>query len=156
VEQTRREWFGMSIWSQAIPYFPVKELACRCCGVVKLDIRMAVMLPALRKSWGKTLTPTSVCRCPKRNVAVGGHPRSLHLTENAFWATNGSGAADIFWDDWPMFVKLQFARMAHEHGFRVGLHNNFCHIDIGRELGISARPFLYGTWSGQFTAEDVL
>jgi hypothetical protein len=147
----------MRAWEQALPYFPAKELACKCCGVVKIDLRFAAMLPALRQAWGRPLTPTSVCRCPAHNAAQkDAHPTSLHLTENSRWQTGGAAAADIAWREWPAFVKLQFARMAHEHGFRVGLHDGFCHIDIGRELGITPRPFIYGTWSGQFTAEDIL
>jgi hypothetical protein len=146
----------MTSWTRPIPFFPEAELACRCCGELKLDIRLAVMLPALRKSWGKPLTPTSVCRCPKHNARVKGHPTSLHLTTNQKWETGGSGAADISWKDWPTLVKLQFARMAHDHGFRIGLHDLFCHIDIGRELGLSPKPFVYGVWSIPFSEEDVL
>jgi hypothetical protein len=146
----------MSTWTQALPYFSTSELGCRCCGLVKLDIRMAAMLPALRQAWGKPLSPSSACRCPSHNVRVKGHPTSLHLTENPKWQTGGSAAVDITWRDWPSFVKLQFARMAHEHGFRIGLHDAFCHLDIGRDLGLPSRPFLYGMWTGQFSVEDVL
>ena len=146
----------MNTWSQPIPYFPESELACRCCGELKMDIRLAVMLPSLRQSWGKPLSPTSVCRCPKHNVRVKGHPTSLHLTKNPKWETGGAGAADIAWKDWPTLVKLQFARMAHDHGFRIGLHDHFCHIDIARGLGLPSKPFVYGMWSKPFNAEDVL
>jgi hypothetical protein len=146
----------MSTWSQAIPYFTDKELGCRCCGLVKLDLRFAAMLPALRQAWGKSLTPSSVCRCPKHNVSVGGHPRSLHLTDNTHWTTGGAAAADITWRNWDSTEKLKFARLAHEMGFRVGLHDGFIHVDIGRLLGTSAKPFLYGAWSGSFNPEDIL
>jgi len=146
----------MIAWVSALPFFPENELACRCCGVVKLDIRFAAMLPALRQVWGKPLTPSSVCRCPKHNVRVKGHPTSLHLTENSKWPTTGAAAADIAWRDWPTLDKLQFARMAHKHGFRVGLHDGFCHLDLGRELGINPKPFLYGTWTGVFNPENIL
>jgi zinc D-Ala-D-Ala carboxypeptidase len=144
-------------WAQALPYFPVRELECKCgCGTVKLDTRFAALLPALRQAWGRPLTPTSVCRCPKHNAAVGGHPRSLHLTENSHWPTTGSGAADISWRGWPTEDQLQFARLAHSQGLRVGLHNGFIHVDIGRLLGHNPRPFVYGEWSAPFRVEDVL
>jgi hypothetical protein len=146
----------MSTWSSPLPYFPASEVACKCCGVISIDLRFAAMLPALRQAWGKPLTPTSLCRCPAHNVKVAGHQTSLHLTKNPKWPTNGAAAVDIAWRDWPTMVKVTFARMAHQHGFRVGLHDGFCHLDLGRELGLPSKPFLYGTWSGAFNPEDIL
>jgi hypothetical protein len=146
----------MSAWTSALPFFPARELACRHCGVIKLDLDFAAMLPTLRLTWDKPLTPTSVCRCPAHNKSVGGHPNSLHMTENAKWKTSGTMAADIWWSKWHTEEKLRFARHAHKMGFRVGLHDTFCHIDLGRKLEISPRPFVYGSWSKPFTVEDVI
>ena len=146
----------MSAWTEALPYFPKHELACKCCGVIKLDLEFAAMLPALRAAWGKSLTPASVCRCPAHNSKVGGHQTSFHLTENPKWKTAGTMAADIAWRDWPTTEKLRFARIAHAFGLRVGLHDGFCHLDGGRKLGVSPRPFLYGDWSGAFSPDEVL
>ena len=147
----------MSAWTQAIPYFADSELACKCgCNTVKLDIRFAAMLPALRQLWGKPITFTSVCRCPKHNKSVDGHPTSFHLTENPKWPTTGTAAADVAWRSWSTQEKLSFARLAHAQGFRVGLHNGFVHIDIGRLLGANPKPFLYGTWDKPFSEEDIL
>jgi hypothetical protein len=146
----------VSVWTSTLPYFPAKELACKCCGIIKIDIEFAAMLPALRATWDKPLTPTSVCRCPKHNEAVGGHKTSFHLTENLKWNTAGSMAADISWASWETAEKLRFARMAHSLGLRVGLHNSFCHIDGGRSLGANPRPFVYGQWANHFGPEDVL
>lgn len=150
----------MSVWTSALPYFPAHEIACKCCGVIKMDRAFAAMLPALREAWAKPLTPTSVCRCPAWNTICNngkpGHPDSLHLTENLKWKTAGTMAADIAWRLWPTAEKLRFARLAHSLGFRVGLHDGFCHIDGGRKLGINPRPFLYGEWSGAFTPDEVL
>jgi uncharacterized protein YcbK (DUF882 family) len=36
------------------------------------------MLEELRLAWGRPLVITSGYRCEKRNIAVGGAPRSLH------------------------------------------------------------------------------
>jgi hypothetical protein len=146
----------MSTWAQALPYFSIKELGCNCCGLVKLDLRFAAMLPRLRQEWGKPLTPNSICRCPKHNAAQGGHPRSLHLTDNPNWPTTGTAAADIAWRHWETGEKIKFARLAHAQGFRVGLHNGFLHVDLGRVLGMSPKPFIYGDWSNIFSPEDVL
>lgn len=146
----------MASWTEALPFFTKGELGCRHCGEVKIDIRLAALLPAMRQRWGKPLTPTSVCRCLLHNTSVGGHPRSLHLIDNPVWPTDGSGAVDISWRDWPAQTKLDFARMAHRLGFRIGLHDSFVHLDIGRELGMSPAPFLYGSWSAPFNSEDIL
>jgi hypothetical protein len=146
----------MSTWTGALPFFNERELGCRHCGVVKLDLDFAAMLPTLRLTWDKPLSPTSVCRCPVHNKSVGGHPNSLHLTENTKWQTAGTMAADIWWAKWGVQEKLKFARHAHKMGFRVGLHNTFCHIDLGRKLDINPRPFVYGEWAGHFSAEEVI
>jgi hypothetical protein len=146
----------MTVWLSPLPYFPASELACRCCGVIQLDLEFAAMLPMLRAVWGKSLTPNSVCRCPAHNKREGGHPNSLHMTVNEKWKTAGTMAADIRWRSWSTKDKLQFARLAHSMGFRVGLHDGFCHIDLGRKLGLSPRPFVYGTWAAPFSVDEVI
>jgi hypothetical protein len=146
----------MTTWNQTLPYFTEKELACKCCGLVQMDLRFAAMLPVLRQRWGKPVTVNSACRCPEHNAAVGGHPTSMHLTQNPKWSTTGTAAVDIAWRNWATMEKLTFARMAHDLEFRVGLHNGFIHLDMGRLLGINPRPFLYGEWSSPFDPEDVL
>lgn len=147
----------MTVWLTPVPYFSAKELACHCCGVIQMDMRFAAMLPALRARWDKPLQLNSVCRCPAHNTREKGHPDSLHLIRNDKWKTYGTMAADVRWRSWETEEKLRFARLAHEMGFRVGLHDGFCHVDLGRTLGISPKPFLYGTaWSNPFNPEDVL
>lgn len=138
-------------WHGALPYFPKHELACQGCGVVHLDIRFAAALPALRQAWGAPLTPTSVCRTPSHNTAVGGHPRSLHLTGNPYHPTNGCMAADFAWPD----DKLAFARLAWQMGWSVGLHDSFIHVDRRADIGLQKRVFLYGEWSAPFDREDI-
>ncbi len=146
----------MTTWTAALPYFSETELACKCCKVIKLDVRFAVALPALRQKWGKPFSTSSVCRCPTHNVKEGGHPRSLHLTDNPSWPTAGAAAADVKWRNWPTVEKIAFARLAHSMGLRVGLHDGFCHVDLGTAIpGVGAKPFVYGTWSSPFSPEDV-
>ena len=145
----------MNIWTEALPYFPKSQLACKGSGVIKLDIRFAVLLPLLRERWGKPLTPSSVCRTPTHNKAVGGHIRSLHLTDNPHHKTNGTCAADIRWADWPVSEQLRFAKLAYSLGFSVGLHQAFCHIDLRSIVGLPQAVFLYGTWTNAFTPAGV-
>lgn len=139
-----------------IAFFPEHELACKCCGLVKLDINFAVHLPLLRLKWGKPLTPSSVCRCPTHNTNESGHERSLHLTENPTHPSDGTMAADIIWRMWPLDEKLAFARMAWRMGWAVGLHDGFCHVDRRADIGLKQKVFQYGTWSGAFEPAAVM
>jgi len=137
----------------AIEFFSESELACRGSGTIKMDPRFATALVELRRAWGKALTPNSVCRTPAHNTKVGGHPRSPHLTENPFWPTLGAMAIDVKWRDWPLQDQLDFAQLALSRGWRVGLHNGFCHLD--RLLDVADRLpkiFLYGTYTGPLYA----
>lgn len=153
----------------AIRYFTACELDCRGTrvlgaggkrlegsGVIKLDSRFAEALPKLREAWGKPLSTNSVCRTPAHNQAVGGHPRSMHLTENpAYPGAFGTLAADIRWRDWRPIDQLAFARLAWRTGWAVGLHDGFCHVDLRRVVGRKPTVFLYGTWTGDFGAVEV-
>lgn len=142
--------------SRAIEFFSERELACKGSGVIKLDPRFAAALPELRRAWGSALVPTSVCRTPEHNAAVGGHPRSLHLTENPVHPSQGAMAADIAWRMWPTDRKMAFARLAWRMGWTVGLHDGFCHVDRRADIGLSRSVFVYGTWSRPFDPADVL
>lgn len=136
--------------SKPIPFFTADELACKCCGLIKLDIHFAVHAPLLRLKWGRPLYPSSVCRCPRHNADEGGHVRSLHLTENPKHPTDGTAGMDVKWRNWPLEEKLRFARLAWRLGWAVGLHDGFCHVDRRADFGLQQRVFVYGAWSGAF------
>lgn len=144
------------IWTTALPYFPRHELACKGTGIIKLHGSFAAQLPALRAQWGQPLQPTSVCRAPEHNANVGGHPTSLHLTDNPKHPTAGTMAADIYWAQWDAGKKLDFAQLAWGLGWSVGLHDTFIHIDRRRDIGLRQAVFLYGRWSGVFKPEEVI
>lgn len=146
----------MQIWTEALPFFTKGQLACKGTGIVKIDIRFAVKLPALRLAWGKPLTPSSVCRTPNHNKNEGGHPNSLHLTDNPKHPSWGTMAADIRWIDWGKEERIRFCKLAYSMGFSVGLHNSFCHIDLRKELGLPQAVFVYGTWSNQFSSKEII
>ena len=151
------EWGGGTVIHEGPlpPYFTRAELSCQGTGVIRLDQRFADALVELREQWNKPLSPSSVCRTPDHNENVGGHPRSLHLTKNPYWSTNGTMAADIRWRMWPTEEKLAFSRFCWQRGWAVGLHDGFCHIDRRSDIGLGQAVFLYGTWSGAFDPEDV-
>lgn len=142
----------------ALDFFPAHELACKGTGVIKMHPTFAAELPKFRRAWGKPIVPNSVCRTPAHNAAVGGHPSSLHLTENPKWPTVGAMAIDCPWRGWPATEQLRFARLAWAMGWSVGLHNGFCHLDRRADLGLRELPqhvFLYGQWDWRFAPADV-
>lgn len=138
-----------------IPYFPENEVRCKGTGVIKMDKRFADLLVETRHEWKKPLVPNSVCRTPSHNDKVGGHPSSLHLTENPKHKTNGTCAVDISWVNWSRQERLNFAKFCWKKGWSVGLHNSFIHLDLRTVAGLSQSTFLYGSWSGQFSPADV-
>jgi uncharacterized protein YcbK (DUF882 family) len=62
------------------PHFKLMEFQCRCCGTVKLSALALEMLEALRELSGSPVVITSGYRCERHNRAVGGAPRSAHLS----------------------------------------------------------------------------
>ncbi len=144
-------------WDRPLPFFTKKELACRHCGQLKLNALFAAGLVTLRFMWALPLHPTSVCRCQHHNEKVGGHPKSLHMTNNPHHDTDGCAAADFSWKSWPTHEKLRFAALAYRLGFSVGLNEIFCHVDMRAriKIGKSQAIFLYSNWQGDFTPDDI-
>lgn len=141
----------MSVWAEPIPFFTARELACRHCGVIKMDERFAAALPYLRLTWGRPLKLTSVCRCPEHNKAVGGHPNSMHMTVNPRHPLlAGTAAADIYWKDWNPKDQEKFYNHALSLGWACGLHNTFLHVDRRVAANLPPITFLYGEWNGTF------
>jgi len=73
------------------PHFSRREFACPCCGWDNIHPSVVAMLEQMR-AWLNVhyarlgnmpleygLFPTSGCRCPKHNAAVGGAKKSWHL-----------------------------------------------------------------------------
>jgi len=148
----------MRVYRKALPYFTKKELACQGTGVIALDIRFAIALPALRHAWGKPLTPTSVCRHPVHNSQIGGHPRSLHLTDNPEWPTYGCMAADIAWGHWSGAEWRQFCALAWDTGWSIGLSKTFVHIDRRADIGMDRLPqtvYTYDDWPDDFGKAEI-
>jgi uncharacterized protein YcbK (DUF882 family) len=59
-------------------HFSRQELACRCCGQLKLDSRLLDGLEALRARAGVPVIVHAGYRCERHNAEVGGVPHSEH------------------------------------------------------------------------------
>lgn len=61
--------------------FELGEFACKCCGMLKYNPRMALLLEDLEKlrKYTGPLTIVSGYRCPKNNTRAGGAIDSQHL-----------------------------------------------------------------------------
>ncbi len=137
-------------WKKELPYFSLKDLACKKTKTVLLDMRFAVTLIALRVKVAHAMTLNSTCRTPAHNKRVKGHRYSLHLTKNPKHATKGCMATDVYWRSWSYDKKLRFVRVAWKAGWSLGLHTGFCHIDRRVDVGLPQHIFKYAGWSNVF------
>lgn len=65
-------------------YFKLSEFECQCgCGYAQVDPDLLMILTTVREHFNKPITVTSGCRCAKHNAAIGGAPKSFHITGHA-------------------------------------------------------------------------
>jgi hypothetical protein len=101
-------------------YFKDEELACKCCGKLKLDFHFADKLDLARQNANVPFVVTSGYRCPTYNISVGGKKDSSHIHGKA---------ADIltptsFHRFWIMYGLIKA-------GFdRIGVGKDFIHADM--------------------------
>ncbi len=121
--------------------FSAAELACRATGDGILAPGFAPKLIELRLAWARPMTVNSCCRSARRNVAVNGHPHSLHIYDAPFHPIGGTAAIDIAvagveerWD---------LGRLAYALGWSIGVpRGGFIHLDRRDLAGLS--PGLFG------------
>ncbi len=71
-------------WDE-IQFFTRGEFACTCNGrycsgfPVEPDAKLVQTLDAIRRHFGKPISPNSAIRCPQRNAQVGGAANSQHM-----------------------------------------------------------------------------
>jgi len=130
---------------EVIPHFSAKELKCKGGGTMRFHTGFLQELSRLRFRWGKSMTITSCCRSPAHNEAVGGHPRSLHLTENKERGGIGTLAADISIRGMDGTARGELHHLARELGWSVGLNveKQFLHIDMRTLIGLERKDFFY-------------
>lgn len=105
------------------PYkrFPSHELACLCCGQLRIDdavIRSIDVLNHARQDAARPFYINSAYRCPIHNAHIGGAPLSQHKII----------AFDISLRNHDRFQLLGYLRQAGMGSF--GLYRTFIHTDI--------------------------
>jgi len=109
------------------PHFTEAEFACRCCGLVRVNIRLVHLLEQLRRQLGgQPVLVSSAYRCAAYNRMVGGAKQSQHLLGNAAdIAVTGVAPPDV-------------AAAAEKVGFAgLGRYSGFTHVDV--RLGENTR-----------------
>ncbi len=118
--------------------FTREELACPCCGRVRVMEPFVKELRALRERMNRSMRVNSCSRCESRNQAIGGHPRSLHV----FNDQRGTCAIDIHIPD--DAYRHRLVHMALDNGWSVGVYKTFVHLDMRTMVGLQPKVF----WGG--------
>ncbi len=113
------------------PNFSRGEFACPCCGDDRISPRLVDALQRIRDAVGEPLTVTSGVRCPAHNTAVGGAPSSWHVPRDMGLGEVGH-AADLAVDNSKLRYKVLLGvAMVRPVIHRVGIAEQFIHVDVG-------------------------
>jgi len=111
-------------------YFTHAEIACKHCGKAKVMDSFATKLVELREAWGRPMIITSCCRCFEHNKNIGGAAKSFHVFDSPkTTGINATCAADISVKNMDGKTRWAFVNLAFKHGWSVGVHKSFIHID---------------------------
>jgi len=122
------------------PHFAPSEMACRCCGVVRMLAMVMDFLENARSVIDKPLVISSGYRCPKHNNEIGGAMRSAHLL---------GAAVDVRISGIDAYDFVQMAMDTEEiTGIGIKQHgaigSRFVHVDVMPPDGDSiARPRIW-------------
>ena len=132
------------IVSSAVDYFPKSELACPCCGTIRIAKGFMDLVQLLRSETHPFLI-ISCSRCQRHNQSkgVGGHESSLHLLDNPKHLTP-TIACDVSMYRWPEPKKQKFYKAAKALGFSIGVKENSIHLDFRELVGLPRITFKYG------------
>ena len=109
--------------SKLSPHFSKAEMACRCCGNLKIEDRLLSALETLRNLAGVPVIVHDAYRCPKHNEEVGGVADSEH--------TQGL-AADVRISGLSLQQMYELALQVPEFGNGgIGAYDGgFLHVDV--------------------------
>lgn len=102
-------------------YFVPEEMACPCCGCVKVDAKLYELIDDIREKAGVPLYINSGYRCKKHNAEVGGVPNSTHVLGQA---------ADIDATDVGIEELARIAEICGADGIGRYCESNFVHVDV--------------------------
>ena len=98
------------------------QMACHCCGQVRLDPTLVPLLLAVQDAIGRPLSVSSGFRCKAHNTAVGGAVGSQHCQGKA---------ADLLClgrDDQAKIIEQ--AKIVGFTGIGIDLNFTFVHVDV--------------------------
>tara|TARA_R110002126_G_scaffold3613_5_gene20778 strand:+ start:508 stop:864 length:357 start_codon:yes stop_codon:yes gene_type:complete len=102
--------------------FSRSEFECGCgCGFSTADVKLVVLLEAVRERFKKPVRISSASRCPDHNKHVGGVKTSKHLQ---------GIACDIQIKDVKPYDIYKFVDSYSPNNYGIGLYSTFTHIDV--------------------------
>ena len=126
-------------------FFTPVELACRCgCGLQKFHAGFLDELSALRREMGEAMVLTSACRCVDHNVAINGHPKSMHVgNREQHPGMSGTLAVDVATPNGEYRGRL--FSTAWRRGWSIGWNakRGFLHLDRRVDIGLARTTFDY-------------
>lgn len=126
-------------------HFTYGELADPRDGTLILHTGFLDHLEHARRLAGRPFIVNSCCRTPASNKRVGGHPRSLHLTDNPVHPTTGAMAIDISTATWEKeeVHSLIDKLWAYGWSYGIGANYSFLHLDMRISIGLPQTWFEY-------------
>lgn len=123
--------------------FSREELECKGSGQFKLHDGFIESLQRLRSAYGRAMRINSCCRSKEYNIAVGGHHRSLHVCDDSHHPHDGSMAIDISMKGWSAEERKSLQDLAWSHGWSLGVHHAFLHLDRRIDINLNQAKFYY-------------
>ncbi|AUR86113.1 peptidase M15 [Vibrio phage 1.082.O._10N.261.49.E4] len=99
------------------------EFACRCCGKVKIERELVMLLQMVRTHFNRPLTITSGYRCPSHNANVGGVKNSQHAKGTAAdIVVSGIEPSEVY-----HFID---SLLPNSYGLGLYINKGFVHVDV--------------------------
>ena len=117
-------------WNKRFPDFTKAELACRCCGLLNINLLFLDKIQQDRTVAGIPFSINSGCRCEKHNTKEGGKLKSKHLT-SVKKQCEGLDISCI--SDRDRFIIL-ISLSANIH--HIGIANSFVHADNSKKTAV--------------------